>query len=70
MQLQEGEREATGYKVIVISLPKLVAAVVGIQGPWNWGQNVILSALTVPGRMPMQQATTNIFLVVTEESCC
>lgn len=57
MQLQEGEGEAAGYEVVVISLPKQAAAMVGIQGPWNkvvWGQNVILSALTVPGGMTME----------------
>lgn len=71
MQFEEGKREAAGCKVMVVSLPKLTAAMVGIQGPWNkviWVQNVILSAVTVPGGMTMEGATKNMFLVVTE-SC-
>lgn len=57
MQLQDGMREAAGYKVVLLSLPKLVAARIGIQGLWNkvvWGYNVILLALTVPCGMTIQ----------------
>jgi len=58
--------------VVVISQPILVAAMVGIQGPWNTvicGQNVIFSTLTLPSGITMQRATKNTLLVVTEKSC-
>lgn len=56
---------------MVVGLPKLTAAMVGTQGPWNkviWVQNLMLSALTVPGGMTMEGATKNVFLIV-PESC-